>query len=246
VEVAIVGDLDRDRGLELARRYLGALPPREQIADTTLRGLRGIARAVGPIRVERTIDVRTPQSFVLDGFYGADLQDVRDARLLTMAARVLSTRMNRTIREEQQLVYSIGASSQPATGYPGFGRFVAQAPTDPAKSAALAAALEQMYVAFAQDGPTPDELEVARKQMGNLLDEIMRDPEFWLRRLAALDYRGQTLTDLVQAPAQYQAFTAGEIREAFARYYRPDARFRFVITPRGAESSPPVFPAPRG
>ncbi|HEV2054257.1 MAG TPA: hypothetical protein VGV06_03680 [Methylomirabilota bacterium] len=34
------------------------------------------------------------------------------------------------------------------------------------------------------------------------------------------------------APAQYQRVTAPEIHDAFARYERPDARFRFVITPR--------------
>jgi hypothetical protein len=34
------------------------------------------------------------------------------------------------------------------------------------------------------------------------------------------------------APARYQRFTAQEVYDAFARYDRPDARFRFVITPR--------------
>jgi len=33
-------------------------------------------------------------------------------------------------------------------------------------------------------------------------------------------------------PAQYQRFTAPEVHDAFARYDRPDTRFRFVITPR--------------
>jgi hypothetical protein len=35
-----------------------------------------------------------------------------------------------------------------------------------------------------------------------------------------------------RAPAQYQCFTAQEVHDAFARYDRPDARFRVVITPR--------------
>ena len=34
------------------------------------------------------------------------------------------------------------------------------------------------------------------------------------------------------APARYQRFTAQEVHDAFARYDRPDTRFRFVITPR--------------
>jgi predicted Zn-dependent peptidase len=140
--------------------------------------------------------------------------------------------MYKTIRQDKQLVYSIRAASDPAVVYPGFGFFVAIAPTEPAKAQALAAAVEDTYAEFAKDGPTPEELTVARKQMANLLDEEMKTPDFWLGRLASLDYRGLGLDDLLQAPSQYQQFTAKEIQEAFVRHDRPEARFRVVITPR--------------
>lgn len=243
IEVAAVGDLEADPALELIRRYLGALPARDRIGDKTLHALRTIPRAVGPIRVAQTADIHTPQAVVLDGFFGADLRDVRDSRLLFLAARLLSTRMNRTIREDRQLVYSIGAWSQPASEYPGLGRFTAQAPTDPAKATALAEAIEALYASFAQDGPSAEELAVARRQMANVLDETMKDPDFWSRRLAALEYRGLKLTDVLQAPAAYQAFTGDEVREAFARYYRPESRFRVIITPRAPAGEAAKTPA---
>ena len=179
-----------------------------------------------------SIDALTPQAAVLAGFFGADLRDIRDTRLLNMAARVLSTRMLKTIRQDKQLVYSIRASSEPAIVYPGFGFFVAIAPTQPAKAPALAAAVEEAYAAFAKDGPTPDELEVARKQIANLLDEEMKTPDFWLGRLSVLDYRGLGLDDVLDAPAQYQAFTGAQIQAAFVQHDRPEARFQVVITPR--------------
>jgi len=231
IEVAVVGDLDRSTARGLVERYLGSLPARGRISAKTLAGLRKITRRPGPINVERKISVRTPQAFVMEGFFGADIQNVRDSRLLTMAARVLSTRMNAILREQRQLVYSIGASSQPAREYPGFGLFIARAPTDPVKAAALATAVSEMYAAFAEEGPSEDELSVAKKQIANLLNQAMQEPEFWVSRLATLDYRGLSLNDLVNAPADYQRYTAEEVREAFARYNRPDTRFRFVITP---------------
>jgi hypothetical protein len=89
-----------------------------------------------------------------------------------------------------------------------------------------------MFAAFAKDGPTPDEMAVARKQMANLLDEVLKTPDFWLTRLGTMDYRALQLDDLLDAPMQYARFTAGEVREAFARYDRPEARLRFVVTPR--------------
>ena len=194
--------------------------------------LRAIRRSQGPISIAESIEVLTPQAGVLAGFFGADLRDVRDTRLLNVASRVLTTRMTKSIREERQLVYSIGASSEPAVVYPGFGLFAAIAPTDPGKAPALATAVEEMFADFAKDGPTPDELAVAKKQTANFLDETLKTPNFWLGRLSTLDYRALGLDDLLDAPAQYQRFTAQEIQDAFVRYDRPDARFRFVITPR--------------
>jgi zinc protease len=232
IEVAVVGDVDRDTATRLAATYLGALPGRPRISDKTLADLRAMPRPQGPINLSESIEVLTPQAAVLAGFFGADLRDVRDTRLLNVASRVLTTRMTKSIREERQLVYSIGASSEPAVVYPGFGLFAAIAPTDPGKAPALATAIEEMFADFAKGGPTSDELVVVRKQMANLLDETLKTPNFWLSRLSTLDYRALGLDDLLDAPAQYQRFTAQEIQEAFARYGQPDARFRFIITPR--------------
>jgi zinc protease len=231
IEVVVVGDISRPAALGLVEQYLGSLPARDRISDKTLGNLRTIKRTVGPIRVERKISTRTPQAVVMDGFFGSDIQNVRDVRLLTLAARISSNRMNRVIREEKQLVYSIGASSQPASEYPGFGLFVSRAPTDPAKAEALATALDEMLAAFATEGPTDDELAVAKKQIANLLDQTMKEPDFWVSRLSTLDYRGLSVDDLIEAPTAYQRYTAREVRETFARYNEPTSRFRFVITP---------------
>ena len=232
IEVVVVGDVNQATAVRLVERYLGSLPARPRIGNQTLAGLRKIARAAGPVTVERKISTKTPQAYVMEGFFGTDIQNVRDARLLGMAARILSTRMNAILREQKQLVYSIGASSQPAMEYPGFGLFAARAPTDPVKAAALAAAVDEMYGAFAKDGPTEEEMVVARKQIANLLDQTMKEPDYWVSWLSVLNYRGLSLDDLVQAPAEYQRYTAEEVRAAFfARYNAPGARFRFIITP---------------
>jgi zinc protease len=232
IEVAIVGDVDRETATRLVARYAGALPARPRIGDKTLANLRHLTRPPGPIRVGESIDALTPQAGVLAGFFGADLRDLRDTRLLGMAARVLSTRMHKTIRQDRQLVYSIRAASEPAIVYPGFGFFVAIAPTEPVKAPALVTALEETYAEFAKDGPTADELTVAKKQIANLLDEEMKTPDFWVGRLATMDYRGVALDDVLDAPAQYEAFTAEQIKEAFVRHDRPASRFSVVITPK--------------
>ena len=232
IEVAVVGDIDRETATRLVTKYVGSLAARPRIDDKTLANLRTIARPQGPLALAESVEILTPQAAVLTGFFGTDLRNVRDTRLLNLAARVLSTRMIKTIREEQQLVYSIDASSEPAVVYPGFGLFASAAPTDPDKAQKLAAALEQMYAEFYKDGPTAEELTVAKKQTATLLDEVLKTPGFWLGRLAALDYRGLTIDDVLEAQEQYQRFTAQDVQDAFVRYDKPEARLRFVITPK--------------
>ncbi len=232
IEVAVVGDVDRDRAAALVARYLGSLSPRPRMNDKVLRELRAVPRPTGPIRVTRGVATRTDQAQVLDGFFAADVQNVRDSRLLVMAARVMSVRLNKTIREEKQLVYSIGAGARPGEAYPGFGIFAAQAPTEPAKATALGGALDEMVTAFAAGGPTAEELAVAKRQMATLLDEVTKAPSFWLERLATLDYRGLSLDDIARIAADYQRFTTDEVRETFARYARPEGRFRIVVVPQ--------------
>jgi zinc protease len=190
-----------------------------------------VPRPAGPIAVSRTLITRTDQAYVLGGFFGADLANVRDGRLLALAARVLSTRMNRTIREERQLVYSIGAGSRPGEAYPGFGVFSAQAPTDPTKAHALAAAIDEMVSALVAEGPSDEEVTVARQQLVNQIDEALKGPDYWSDRLATLDYRGLRLDDVARILDDLKAYTAAEVRDAVARYAKPDARFSFVILP---------------
>jgi zinc protease len=244
MEVAVVGDISKDAAMALVTKYLGALPARPRIGGSTLADLRVIARPKGPIDVERAFDVQTPEAFVYDGFFSADASDIDDARRLEIAARVLTSRMIAEIREKRQLVYSVRATSRPGVVFPGFGVFAVQAPTDPAKGAALAAALEEMYAAFAKDGPTDDETDVAKRQMASQLDEEMNTPAYWAGLLATLDYRGRNLDEALGAPAAYQKITSAEVRDAFAKRFRPDARFHFVVTPTGKPPAQAAAPTP--
>jgi zinc protease len=236
IEVSIVGDMPRARAAELAATYLGSLPARDRITPSTLASLRDIERRDGPVTVDETIESLAPTSFVFGGFYGADQSDVDDALKMSLAAQILRSRMVQELREERGLVYSIGASSQPAEAYPGFGRFFAASPVDPGKADQLAAAIHEMYKAFAKDGPTDEELETAKLQLANIMDETMKEPSFWTQRLSDMTYRGRSLSDVVEAPERLQTFSAREIRRAFAEHYDPDNRFTIVIRPEAPKS----------
>ena len=134
IEVSIVGDLPKDRAIELVTRYLGSLPARARLSPDTHLALRTLKRPVGPRVVERTLETPTAQAFVFSGFYGPDESDLGDVRALNFAARVLSTRMTAEVREQAQLVYRISAGLRAGSMFPGFGVFSAGAPTEPQPS----------------------------------------------------------------------------------------------------------------
>jgi zinc protease len=237
IEVSVVGDISLEQATQLVGTYLASLPKRERIHTNLFADLRKIERPTGPIRVSRTVETTTPQAMVIGGFYGVDRTNIKDLRPMFMASRILSTRMIDTIREEKRLVYSIGASSGPAVTYPGFGFFAAQAPTDPAKAEELVAALDETWDEFAKGGPTEEEMEKARAQMDNMLSTSFDQPNFWIGRLASHDYRGNDLDTVMEMEEAYQAITAQEVQETFARYAVPENRFSVVVTPAGAEES---------
>jgi len=239
IEVVVVGDLPREKALDLISQYLGALPPRDRVNSGLFADLRRLERPPGPRSLTRSVPTETPQAFVLSAFYGADESNVADMRALNVAARILSTRMVKEIREEAQLVYSISAAARPGSTYPGFGTVLAASPTEPAKVPALLDKIASMYATLARDGVTAEELDVARKQFANTLDEQMREPRFWLGQMTRLDFRSVNLDDIVNAPADYQALTADQIRETFAKYYSPERSFVVVATPEPAQNEAP-------
>jgi zinc protease len=249
IEIAIVGDIDRQKAMDLVTAYLGALPSRERINDRTLDSLRRLDRPTGPLSASRSVTSKTDKAVVLSGFYGADYVNVKDVRLLNIASRILSTRAIQQIREARQLAYAPSVSSRPSVIFPGFGLVACASPTDPHKAKDFVAAIREMYDAFAKDGPTAEELDTARKQIANSLDETMREPDFWLGATANLTYRGTHLRDIADAPAAYQALTADEITAAFNRYYTPEATFTITVTPEPAatpdqSTKPDTQPAP--
>jgi len=235
IEVSVVGDIDRERAFELVARYVGSLPARDRIAPYAFAAKRRIERPEGPLVGRREVETQTPMGVVVSGFFGADQSDMHDRRYLSAAARVLSTRMIKRIREQEQLVYSIGAQSQPGIAYPGYGLFFSAAPTQPAAVDRLASVIEEMFRAFAEEGPTPEEVDVVRGQIANRLDEQLKEPGFWTNILSDHVYHDRSLDEIAGVEAWYEAIEAEEMRRVFAKYFAPERRVTIIVAPTRGE-----------
>jgi zinc protease len=242
IEVSIVGDIAKDRALDLAATYLGSLPSRDRISAQTYLKERTIPRSPGERSASEEIDTTLPAAFVLGGFFSIDRDDRHEARAFDAASRILTTRMTKTLREAEGLVYGIQSNSQPAEAYKGWGVFLSAAPTDPAKSDTLKSRIFELYDDFATNGVTDEELDVAKKQAANDFDANMKEPGFWSLILTSQVYRGRKLDEVLGEPAGYQALTPAMVRDTFAKYYKPEARFWVVLKPKAQHE--PTAPGP--
>jgi zinc protease len=231
IEVAVVGDIDQSRAMDLVRTYIGSLPARSRMSPETLASLRSLDRPVGPMVYDEKIATKTPVAMVMVGCFGPDWTDVEDRRLLNMASRILNTRMVKRIREQEQLVYGIGVRVTPGLAFRGYGTISAGATTEPEKATRLAEVVNEMMVEFATTGPTDEEMQIVRGQISNALDEQMREPSYWEFNVADMTLRDTDLDDVNAGMAPYDAFTAAQVRDAVARYYRDDSRFTVIVRP---------------
>jgi zinc protease len=217
-------------------RYLGSLPSRNPVTRELFADRRELTEPTEARTIAIEIETNTPQAFVMSGFYGPDETNFADLRPMNVATRILSTRMIKEIREDAQLVYSISAMLRSGRTYPGFGMVMAAAPTEPAKVDALTSKVAEMYQAMAAEGVTQSELETAKKQIANIMEEQMRSRSFWLGQLSRRTFRGIEVDDIVTAPAAYEAVTAEQVQATFAKYYNAGPSLLVTVAPADGEA----------
>ncbi|MCK4871406.1 MAG: insulinase family protein [Phycisphaerales bacterium] len=237
IEVAIVGDVERSVSLKLAQLYVGSLPPRARMSSETLDEMRMLRLNDPPFTRTVTVETATPKAVVLTGFFAVDADNVRDRRLMDLAARILNSRMFERIRENEQLVYSIGVYNSPADVYPGQGLVYALCPCEPAAAETLSGTIKDMFDEFASVGPTVAEVNIAREQLLNRLAERRATPKYWVGRLSDMTLRGRSLREVSGEVDAYAEFTAEDVRDVVRRYYDKKRLIDIIVRPTGARTT---------
>ncbi|GAB2602258.1 pitrilysin family protein [Streptomyces capparidis] len=233
--LAVVGDIDPEQTLAWVEKYFGSIPshdgkprPRDGALPAVIgREVRQVVREDVPARAVMSV-YRLPQ----DGVREADAADLA----LTVLGGGESSRLhNRLVRRDR---LAVGAS---------FGLLrLAQAPSlgwldlklsSGVEAAAAEAAVDEELARFAEEGPTPEELERAQAQ-------IERE---WLDRLATAGGRADELCRYatlfgdpslaLNAVERVLEVTAEEVRAVAAARLRPDNRAVLVYEPTGREEA---------
>lgn len=231
IEVAIVGDIDRGQALSLALKYLGSLPERPR-SDPELKKLRKIVLKKGPLESTIEVETITPRAVALVGWRGADWKDVKERRVLQLAAQILSSRLLEEVREKRGLTYSIGCRNQPAKAYQGMGSFAAMFTADPDKIIEAARLTRQVIEQLMEEGPTDAEMNTVHTQIRNQLETSLKEPGFWVDVLSDLDYHGTKLSDVKEVLEKLTSYTRSDVLEVLKKYIQEDRRIQVIAVPK--------------
>ncbi|MDK1475945.1 pitrilysin family protein [Streptomyces sp. 549] len=227
--LAVVGDIDPEQTLAWAERYFGSIPghdgkqpPRDgSLPDVIGAEVREVVREEVPARALMAA-YRLPH----DGTREADAADLA----LTVLGGGESSRLyNRLVRRDR-LAVTAGFGMLRLAGAPSLGWLDVKTSGD-AEVAAIEAAIDEELKRFAEEGPSPEELERAQAQL----------EREWLDRLATVAGRADELCRFavlfgdpqlaLTAVRRVLDVTAEEIREVAAARLRSDNRAVLVYEP---------------
>ncbi len=237
IEVTVVGDVEFTDMKSLIAQYVGSLSNKETVGSVA-QPLRNLKVHQGPQHIKTTFVSKEPLSMGFICFRGADSADVKEKRLLEVAASILSTRLNREIREERGIVYSIGAVSVPSDVFPDVGLFYAASQCAPENAQQLVDVGMDEFAKFAQDGPSGDEVQTALAQITSNLSQAVQDPGYWVNGLSHIGIRSNSMDELRDHLQFFEEeVTSQDIHDAFKKYFVEDRMITVQVLPISEEEA---------
>jgi len=238
LNLVIVGDMDVERAVEVARATVGALPPRgprppsrdahfpapsaDPVVETVAGGAaQGMAIAAWPIA----------------GF----VSSMADSRATQVLSEVIKARLMAGLREREGLTYSPDTFVDQGVGQPNYAVLGVQVELPPAKAAAFFAELDAIVHDLAQTPIKPDELARARTPMVDGSRRGFAFADYWVDALAASDGNPAYFDMIRSKVPDLEKVTPADVQRMAARYLTGRPPFRFVVQPGAPE---PAKPAP--
>ena len=237
LEVAIVGEIDIEATIELARRTLGALPPRRP--KPAFEEERRVAYPAEPPVLEFTVETEIEKALVLTYWPTDDNSDISRTRRLNVLSSIFGDRLRKVIREELAAAYSPSCRSDCSSTYDGYGLFSVGIEVDPGQAATVQAAVLRIAEELRATGVSDDEVTRAKEPILTSIKQTVRQNGYWLNNvLDRAQEKPKVLDHARTRAADFASITKAEIDALAARYLDNARAARFVITP--AADAPPA------
>ncbi|MYX38494.1 MULTISPECIES: pitrilysin family protein [Streptomycetaceae] len=230
--LAVVGDIDPEQTLAWIEKYFGTIPAHDgkpAPRDGSLPGVMG-----GQLRevVEEDVPSRALMAAYRLPHDGTREADAADLALTVLGGGESSRLHNRLVRRDRSAV-AAGFGLLRLAGAPSLGWLDVKTSSG-VEVPDVEAAVDEELARFAEEGPTPEEMERAQAQL----------EREWLDRLATVGGRADELCRYavlfgdpqlaLTAVKRILDITADEVRAVAAATLRPDNRAALVYEPTGS------------
>lgn len=240
MEVAIVGDVDPERALELAAKTFGALPERDA-RKPSFADARRLKYPVESKQKDVSFSSETPRAKSIVCWPTPGHYSVPRDRRLSILSGVLFDRLRLKIRQELGAVYTPEVFPVETETFDNFGYVEVSLLVEPKQVHDVSSLVAKIGADFAAGGMSDDEFQRAIKPTLASLDDL--DNSFWMGYVADCQEHPETLDFARGMKADYLSIKKSEI-EALAKAYLGEGKATIInvapIAPAKSASSKEV------
>jgi len=231
IEVALVGDFDEERAIELVASTLGALPARETAfgsysdnRDRSFTERRGVHTLYH--------DGADDQSLIRMIWPTRDDADFRASQGLELLERVVRAKMIDVLREELGQTYSPRVNASQSRVYPGWGTFSVGAAVDVSQVEATREALRNAIAAL-RTRPVDDDLLLrSRQPYVENYENALKTNRGWMGLVDRAQTQPERIARFVAGEDQLKSLTSGELQALAHEYLDSAQALEIVVLPR--------------
>jgi len=231
LELALVGDFDEARAIELVAQTLGALPAREAEFRTYDDNR---TRTYTADRTRRVVyhSGATDQAFIRLSWPTRDDGDQAETLRLQLLERILRLELTDSLREELGQTYSPSVSATQSRVWTGYGQMAIGAAVDADQVDAAREAMLETVRKLIEQPVSDDTLLRARQPMVESYDNVLKSNAGWVELVGRAQTEPERLERFLAGKAGLMAITADDVRETAARYLSPDQALEILALPR--------------
>lgn len=215
IEVVIVGDVSLEKATEAVARTFGALPPRAGPAAVPEAQRQTGFPAANAKPLVLTHKGRADQAIAFVAWPTSDYwADPQRARTDAVLGEIIGLRLTEQIRNAEGAAYSPAAGYSHSTVWPGWGYIAAQVEVPPQKLDGVFAAVAKIAADLRATGPTPDELQRAKKPRIDTIQKSEVTNQFWLGELSGAQADPRRLTYIRELGPGTERVTAADVQRA--------------------------------
>ncbi len=230
MELSVVGDIDEDEVIELARSYLGSLPDRGRAPDNPRVDLPFLP--TGTVnRIE--VDTQIPKAMVVAAWQTGDFWDINRTRRLSVLADVFSERLRQRIREKLGASYSPYAFNRASRAYTGYGVFQAYVNVAPNQTDTVLTEVRTIAGDLARNRISDDELARAVDPILTSIREFRQTNGYWLNSVMTGSQRHPEQFEWARSFLEdFASVTVDELAELAATYLTDERASAIIIRPK--------------